>query len=67
MKIQQRFGSRVRQLRGERGLSQEDLAFSCGLDRSYIGSVERGKRNVSLVNIARIAAALALQPRDLLS
>jgi transcriptional regulator with XRE-family HTH domain len=61
-----RFGMRVRQRRLELGLSQENLSLSCGLDRSYIGSVERGRRNVSLVNITKIAKALGLDARDLL-
>jgi transcriptional regulator with XRE-family HTH domain len=53
-----RFGSRVRDLRQSRGLSQEDFAERCGLDRTYIGGVERGERNISLKNIGQIAAAL---------
>lgn len=53
-----RLGSAIRQLRLKKGLSQEQLAFSCGLHRTYIGSVERGERNVSLENIIRIAASL---------
>ena len=52
------FGKRVRQLRQAKGLSQEDLAELCQLDRTYISSLERGKRNVSLRNIAAITAAL---------
>jgi transcriptional regulator with XRE-family HTH domain len=53
-----RFGRRVRDLRQSRGLSQEDFAEQCGLDRTYIGGVERGERNISLKNIGQIAAAL---------
>lgn len=53
-----KFGHRIRQLRLHRKLSQEALADEAGLDRSYIGGVERGERNVSLVNIAKIARAL---------
>ncbi len=56
---------RPRELRLARGLSQEDLALRCELDRSYIGGVERGERNVSLVNIHRIAAALDAKSADL--
>lgn len=52
------FGRRTRQLRTLRGWSQEELADECGLHRTYIGGVERGERNVSLVNIERIAKAL---------
>lgn len=56
--IQNRFGARVRELRRGQKLSQEELALACGLDRTYVGSVERGERNISLVNIQRIALAL---------
>lgn len=52
------FGRRLRELRKLRGWSQEDFAQHVGLDRSYMGGVERGERNVSLENIARIAAGL---------
>ena len=53
-----RFGNRLRELRSAAGLSQESFADCCGLDRSYIGGVERGERNVSLRNIEIIAQAL---------
>ncbi len=59
--IVERFGSRVRNRRLAMGLSQEAFAAKCGLDRTYISGIERGKRNVSLRNIEVIAkAALAL-------
>jgi len=64
--VKLRFGRRVRQLRVARGLSQEELALRSELDRSYIGQVERGERNVSLVNIERIAIGLGVPPADLL-
>lgn len=63
--IQRRFGTRLRLLRHKKGLSQEALAFSCGLDRTYIGSVERGERNISLVNIHIIAESLGVPVKDL--
>lgn len=53
--IKKIFGARVRALRSEKGWSQEDFAFECGLHRTYIGAVERGERNVSLENIKKIA------------
>jgi transcriptional regulator with XRE-family HTH domain len=53
-----RFGERVRQFRVAAGLSQEQLADRCGLHRTYIGGVERGERNVGLLNVYAIAAAL---------
>jgi transcriptional regulator with XRE-family HTH domain len=60
-----RFGRRVRQLREAAGLSQEALAHRCGLDRTYISGIERGKRNLSLRNIGVIAEALGLSIADL--
>ena len=63
--VQAYFGRRVRILRKREGLSQEQLAFRCGLDRTYVGGVERGERNISIVNIEKIARALGLSLRDL--
>jgi len=60
-----KFGKRVRKFRQELGWSQEDLAAECDLHRTYIGSVERGERNVSLLNIHKIAEALGVSPKDL--
>jgi len=60
------FGIRVRGARVALGLSQEKLAMDCGLDRTYISSVERGKRNVSLINIDKLAKALGVSAADLL-
>ena len=58
------FGERVRTIRKSKELSQETLALMCGLDRTYIGSVERGERNISLINMHKIANALGISPRD---
>jgi transcriptional regulator with XRE-family HTH domain len=55
----------VRQLRKNRGWSQEDFAHRVGLDRSYMGGVERGERNVSLENICLIAKALGVPAAEL--
>jgi transcriptional regulator with XRE-family HTH domain len=63
--IQKHFGERVRELRKQKGLSQEGLALACDLDRTYIGGVERGERNISLINIYKIAGALGLNVKDL--
>jgi transcriptional regulator with XRE-family HTH domain len=60
------FGERVRVLRQALGLSQEALALVAGLDRTYIGGVERGERNISLLNIQKIAQALNVSSADLL-
>ena len=63
--IRRDFGNRVREVRLQTGLSQEELAHRASLDRSYIGGVERGERNVSLVNIHKIATALEVRPEVL--
>ena len=60
------FGRRVRQLRKARGVSQEAFAHEIKIDRSYYGSIERGKRNVSLEHICLIANGLGVQPAELL-
>ena len=62
----QQIGDRIRDLRTELNLSQEKLAFACDLDRTYIGSVERGERNISALNLKKIAKALKVKPADLL-
>ncbi len=60
------FGRRVRQLRKQRGVSQEAFAHEIKIDRSYFGSIERGERNVSLDNICLIARGLGVPPAELL-
>jgi transcriptional regulator with XRE-family HTH domain len=54
------FGAAVRRLRSERGWSQEEFADRVGVHRTYMGAIERGERNLSLVNIGRIAAGLEI-------
>lgn len=56
----------MRRHRIDKKLSQEELAFECGLHRTYVGSVERGERNISLLNLLRIAEALGLSSSQLL-
>ena len=58
MDIKQTVGKRIRELRNKLGVSQEELAAIVELDRTYITSVERGKRNISIVNIEKLAKAL---------
>ena len=67
MDILKRFGRRVRELRIKKGISsQMNLALKAGLDRTYIGGVERGERNVGLKNIEKIAKAIGVSPDELL-
>lgn len=66
-KLRQLLARRIREERGRLGISQEALAERTGLHRTYIGSVERGERNVSIDNVERIARGLGVQPQDLLS
>lgn len=60
------FGKRLQFLRKQKGLSQEQLGLSCGLDRTYISGVERGVRNISLLNILKLAESLEVEPAELL-
>lgn len=60
-----KFGERVRDLRKERGLSQEQLAFKADLHRTYIGMIERAEKNITLINIEKIAIALNVDIKDL--
>ncbi len=60
------FGNRVRELRKAKGLSQEAFAGLCGLDRTYISGIERGVRNISLVNLHVLAKALQISVSELM-
>lgn len=60
------FGKRVRSIRVSKNISQEKLALSCNLDRSYMGRIERGEVNPTLDRLYEIARALEVQPCDLL-
>lgn len=62
---QQKLGSRLKELRKQAGLTQEELGFMIKLDRSYISGVERGVRNPSIKNVAKIAKALNVSVSDL--
>lgn len=63
--IKKIFGARVRALRTEKGWSQEDFAFECGLHRTYIGAVERGEGNISIENFKKIANTFRIDIADL--
>ncbi len=64
--ITEKFGGHLRKVRLRKGISQEKLAELAGLHRTYVSSVERGERNISLVNIHRLAKALDVGLRDLM-
>ena len=63
--VRERFGFAVKARREELGLTQEELAHRAGIHRTYLSDVERGARNLSLVNIERLAAALSLSMSEL--
>lgn len=60
------FGQRIRQLRKSRGLSQENLAFSAGVHRTYVGMIERGEKNITLSNIRKMVDAFGISVSELL-
>jgi transcriptional regulator with XRE-family HTH domain len=64
--IKAEVGRRLRALREKKGWSQEELGFRANLHRNYVGGIERGERNVGVENIAKLAGALRIRPRDLL-
>jgi transcriptional regulator with XRE-family HTH domain len=59
-------GERLAKLRKERGWSQEQLALESGIARSYLGGVERGQRNIALLNICKLADTLGIEPSELM-
>lgn len=65
MDIKKKFGNKVKQLRIEKGWSQEKLALTADLDRTYIPSIEKGARNVSIVVVEKIAKALKINVSEL--
>ena len=66
MDARKQFGKRLATLRKVKGWSQEVLALESGIARSYLGGVERGQRNIALLNICRLAEALNLKPSELM-
>jgi transcriptional regulator with XRE-family HTH domain len=67
LKARNMFARNLKEIRAKRGLSQEELADIAGLHRTYVGSVERGERNISIDNMERLASALNVQIQDLLN
>lgn len=64
MDVKLKIGQRIKNLREDTNMSQKDLAYAADLDRSYIASIENGQRNVSIVNIEKIAAALNVTVKE---
>lgn len=64
MNVKEKIGQRIKHIRETKAMSQKDLAYSADLDRSYIASVENGSRNISIVNIEKIAKALHITLTD---
>jgi len=63
--ITEKLGKRIKELRNNKGISQEKFALSIGMDRTYFASVEAGKRNISIVNIKKIADGLGVSLNEL--
>ena len=64
MNVKEKIGQRIRELREAQSMSQKDLSYAADLDRSYIASVENGQRNISIVNIERVAIALGVTLKE---
>ncbi|MBK9151552.1 MAG: helix-turn-helix transcriptional regulator [Saprospiraceae bacterium] len=64
MDVKAKIGQRIKELREAQGKSQKDLSYAADLDRSYIASVENGQRNISIVNIEKIATALGVTLKE---
>lgn len=62
--IKSKVGNKIRELRKQTGLSQEQFALSIGMDRTYFASVESGKRNISIINLEKIAKGLNVSLSD---
>lgn len=62
--IKKKVGSRIRQLRNDRKLSQEKVALNAGIDRTYLASVELGKRNISIINLEKICVSFGISLKD---
>lgn len=65
MKITEKIGLRIKELRIELGYSQQELSYRSNIDRTYITQVENGKRNISIINIEKVAKALGVSMKEL--
>lgn len=66
MSLLEAFGKRIRDLRKEKNISQEALALKSNLDRTYVSDIEKGKRNVSLLVLEKLAGGLEVELSDLI-
>ena len=64
MDIKQKIGKRIKELRALKGFSQEELAARADIDRTYVNSVENGKRNIAIINIEKLASGLEVSLQD---
>ncbi len=64
MNVKSKIGTRIKELRETKNMSQKDLAYSADLDRSYIASVENGQRNISIINIEKVSIALGVTLKE---
>jgi transcriptional regulator with XRE-family HTH domain len=62
--IQKQIGKRIKEIRLSKKLSQEDCALNCDLNRTYLGSVERGERNISIINLKKICLSFGISLRE---
>ena len=65
MKVEVKFGQRLKDIRNNQNISQEELSFRCGLSKNYISDVERGTRNISLKAISKLADGLKVEVKEL--
>ncbi len=65
LSIEEKFGLRVKELRNDKRISQEELGFRCGLSKNYVSDIERGRRNISLKSVEKLANGLEVNEGDL--
>ena len=65
-KISRKLGENLKRVRDDKGMTQGDISRALGMDRSYISGVEKGKRNITIANVEKLAEALGVSPDELL-